>query len=535
MNGAGYILAFLKEKKIGTVFAYPGSSVLPLYAALCESGIRVVLSRHEQGAAHEAVGYAKATGLPGVVVATSGPGATNLVTGIADAYLDSAPLLVITGQVASGAIGRDAFQEADIMGITIPVTKHNYLIKKSDDLPSALEEAYRVATFPRMGPVLVDITGDVFDADIPAAATHFECLLPRHHQNDFRLRQASLDVRAALEKAEKPLLLVGGGVAAAGASAELRTVAREYHIPVVTTMMGRAIGAGDGFPELVGMAGVYGTREANEALADCDLLLAIGTRFSDRTVPDAAALERGRTIVHADPDSAELAKNVRADICVCCGAVRMFEMLRTVLADLPEEKRKCFAAFAAKHTATSRESGVCGTLCEVLAAYEAGHPGTRVVTDVGLAQTALARGLALREERAYVTSGGLGAMGFGLPAAIGAAYALADTGRSNPAVRVITVAGDGGFQMTAHELPLVRHTPVPVKAIVIDNASLGMVAELPQGRGGLYDLADNPDFAVLAAAYGVPAEVLPEGDPRLESRLGAFLASPGSGLFIIKS
>ncbi|MCQ2423807.1 MAG: thiamine pyrophosphate-binding protein [Clostridia bacterium] len=533
MNGAAYILSFLKEKHVGTVFAYPGSSVLPLYAALCGSGIRVVLARHEQGAAHEAVGYAKATGLPGVVVATSGPGATNLVTGIADAYLDSAPLLVITGQVASGAIGRDAFQEADIMGITIPVTKHNYLIKKPDDLPCSLEEAYRVATFPRMGPVLVDITGDVFDAEIPAEATRFECLLPRHHQNDFRLRQAALDVRAALEKAEKPLLLVGGGVAAAGASESLRALAGAGHIPVVVTMMGRAVGAGDGFPELVGMAGVYGTREANEALADCDLLLAVGTRFSDRTVPDAAALEKGRTIVHADPDSAELAKNVRADICVCCGAVRMIEMLRAILADLPEEKKNTFAAFAAKHTAKSREKGVFGTLCGVLAAYEAAHPGTRVVADVGLVQTALARGLALREERAFVTSGGLGAMGFGLPAAIGAAYALADTGRAAEGTRVITVAGDGAFQMTAHELPLLRRVPVPVKAIVLDNGSLGMVAELPNGKGGVYDLPDNPDFAALAAAYGVPAAAACAGDGGLAAALDAFLASPGSGVFVI--
>ena len=529
MTVCEYIIEYLLKKGVKTVFAYPGANVLRLYAKLCESGIRVVLSRHEQGAIHAAAGYAKATGKVGVCIATSGPGATNLVTGIADANLDSAPLLVITGQVPSRYIGRDAFQEADIMGITIPVTKHNYLVKDADEVPRDLEEAWRIAGSGRMGPVLVDITSDLFDQQLPAEAFEFECLLPRERKNLYPLEGCEDKIAEIISSSYRPLVLAGGGVVAAGASEALREFCERSGIPCVVTMMGKAL-SGAGFHKLLGMAGLHGTAEANTALSQCDLLIAVGCRFSDRTVSDFEALGRSRTVIHCDIDPAELNKNLKVYLPVAADAGDFLNCLSSIADGLTHEKKKLFGGWYEKkreEDAISPEESIYLAINR----YENENPVSCIVTDVGTIQTKAARLITVARERAYITSGGLGAMGFGLPAAIGASFAMGDGGADEKS-RAIVIAGDGGFQMTLQELCILCECPVPVKIIVINNRTLGMVNDMESGRGGKYALGDYPDFSLLAKAYGVDAErtELCEG---IHKKIGEFLAADGSALLEI--
>lgn len=543
MTVAGYIIDFLKSKGVRTVFAYPGANVLRLYGLLCQSGIRVILTRHEQGAAHAAAGYAKATGKPGVCIATSGPGAANLVTGIADAYLDSAPMLIITGQVPSAYIGRDAFQEADIMGMTIPVSKHNYLIRHQSEVPRDLEEAWRIAVCPRQGPVLVDITSDLFDSALTEQDMRFECLLPRERHNRYPLDSVKEKTFEALRASFRPVILAGGGVYAAGASALLEKAAAESHIPVVFTMMGKSAAAAPGSQcRYLGMTGRHGNAKANRALSQSDLVIAVGCRFSDRTVGDFAAFGRSRTVIHCDIDPAELDKNVKADIPVCCDAGSFLSFLTEICSTLPESVLGRFdnwgrALFSnampdLQLAPYDTDAGDSNQVYSAVAEYVAKYPSSAVVTDVGCVQTKTAREVPIFRERGFITSGGLGVMGFGLPGAIGAAFGLRDFGNTDSHTRVIALCGDGGFQMTVQECGLLGKCPVPVKVIIVNNSCLKMVKDMPAGAGGYYDMSDNPDFVHLAESYGISGVRAVSGSCR--EAVSEFLNSDAAGVLEIK-
>ncbi|MBE6587772.1 MAG: thiamine pyrophosphate-binding protein [Ruminococcaceae bacterium] len=530
MTVSDYIIDFLLQKGVKTVFAYPGANVLRLYARLCESSIRIVLTRHEQGAIHAAAGYAKATGKVGVCIATSGPGAANLITGIADANLDSSPLLVITGQVPSRYIGRDAFQEADILGITIPVTKHNYLVTDAEEVPRDLEEAWRVAESARQGPVLVDITSDLFDTALSRRSFEFECLLPRKRENHYPLADSLDKLREVISSSFRPLVLAGGGVVSSGASQLLRSFCERSGIPCVVTMMGKGL-AGAGFENLLGMAGLHGNICANTVLEQCDLLIAIGCRFSDRTVGDFEAFSRSRTIVHCDIDPAELNKNLKVYLPVCADCSDFLSALSDIADDLDDTHKERYSGWYTRipPVVVSQADELYKSVCR----YENENPGSCIVTDVGTIQTEAARLITVKGERAFVTSGGLGAMGFGLPGAIGASFALYDKDeKGNDGRRIILIAGDGGFQMTLQELGILSECPLPIKIIIMNNRTLGMVNDMEIGRGGQYLLGDKPDFSLLAKAYGVPSQrIALDGDS--PKKVLDFLSEPESSLLEI--
>lgn len=531
-NGAEYTCEFLKER-VETVFGYPGANVLPLYDAIAAArSLRLVLTRHEQGAVHAAVGGAKATGRTGVVIATSGPGATNLVTGIADAYLDSAPLLVLTGQAASSLIGRDAFQEADILGITMPVTKHSFLVRRPDELATALREAWELAGSGRRGPVLVDIATDVLRAPVfddsgvdgvPRKSTPLEFSLAANIK-------AAAD---AIASSKRPLILAGGG--ALDAAGQLAAYARGAGIPVVSTMNGLGIASQD--CRYLGMVGTHGADAANEAMLACDCLIAVGCRFSDRTLPDTYIMQN-KKLVHADIDPAELLKNVRpGDVAQCVTiAVDARDFADALIArnihplsrDRSALKREAAAARALPATDAERIADAVGRALE-------GGRACAVVTDVGNMQTAAAKFIKPHFPRGFITSGGLGAMGFGLPAAVGASYALEG---SLPYGKILLLCGDGGFQMTLHELPSAKAAPLPIKIIISENASLGMVAALPhaESTAGAYALSGNPNFRMLAESYGIPCgEVRADDGESLDKAVSGLLASDGCAMLVVKT
>ncbi len=517
MTGAQYIVRFLCQKGIHTIFGYPGATVLGLYDAIAaEPQITHVLTRHEQGAVFAASGYAKASGIPGVCIATSGPGAVNLTTGIAEAYLDSVPLLIFTGQVETGSIGRDAFQEADIMGITIPVTKHNYLIKTAEALPRCLEEAWRICTQGRRGPVLIDIARDILDGEIEVPQT-IDAVLPRKRSNDYVLSSQLGALRRAIAGSFRPLILAGGGVSADGASTLLATFAAESGIPIVTTLMGMGIRIDRATerglcrpPHLLGMAGRYGNHAANEALSQCDLLLAIGTRFSDRTIPDFAAFSRSRTIIHCDIDPAEISKNVQADIGITCSATVFLEALLSMQREsaLSASSKTWDAWNAQLHAAFSRPTYEhvgklkVGEVMQEIDTLEEELQDAVYVSDVGDFQMTAARVIEPRFERGFLTSGGLGAMGFGLPAAIGTSFSASSQIR-----QIIAFCGDGGLQMSIAELATLHAAKRPIKIFLFNNHALRMIEQMQDQR---YErriassLEDNPDFEMIGAAYGLP-------------------------------
>ncbi len=522
MTGSEYIIHFLKSSGVKTVFAYPGANVLALYDDIAKSDIRAVLTRHEQGAAHAAAGYAKASGQMGVCIATSGPGATNLVTGIADAYLDSAPMLVITGQVDSGVVGRDAFQEADIMGMTIPITKHNYLVKTTKELTAALGEAYIIANTGRKGPVLVDITHNVLISELDTEEyENSQVRIPRVRENNDTVSARYRELEIALEHSYRPLILVGGGVISSGASGLVGKLARISEIPIATTLMGRGVSAEC---QNLGMAGIFGTAAANEALNQCDLLIAVGMRFSDRTIVDFGLCSRSRTIIHCDIDSAEISKNVTADIGIVSDAAEFLEAMCEIASKFAASKRSVYRRWReqidiARESAHIRPS-VYGALTSTdvinaIRRYSDKSGGIIYVTDVGDSQMAAARGLVPMLERGFITSGGLGVMGFALPASVGSAYAAEDFNLG--ASKIIAVCGDGGFQMTMQELAGMKKSPLPIKLFIFDNFALGMVARISGGNSVTaiseqYSLDDNPDFRMIASAYGIKTYTVCDSD-----------------------
>jgi len=517
-TGAQLLIDSLQDVGIEILFGIPGGVVIPIFDVLYDSELRAVLMRHEQAAAHAADGYARASGKLGCCLATSGPGATNLVTGIATANFDSVPVLAITGQVRTDLIGNDAFQEADIVGITRGITKHNYLVRDARDIPRIVREAAHIATTGRCGPVLIDIPVDVSTSKVEGELSH-DFDIPGYRPSvDGNARQIE---RAAelINKSERPVLYVGGGVIASGAYEELLTLAEAGNIPVTTTLMG--LGA---FPEshklALRMLGMHGTPAANYAVMSCDLLIGIGVRFDDRITGKISEFAERAEIVHIDVDPSSIGKNVRVKLPVVGDA-------RRVLVELvPLIKRAGRAAWVeqieswrTKHQLTYRDNGKLKPQYVVQQIREVTGGDAVICTEVGQNQMWAAQWFTFDRPRQFITSGGLGTMGYGFPAAIGAQFA-------RPGTPVFDIAGDGSIQMNIQELATVAHNNVPVKIALLNNGYLGMVRQWQElffdRRYSHTKLNGNPDFIKLAEAYGVvgiAVEKTEEVRPALEKAL----------------
>jgi acetolactate synthase-1/2/3 large subunit len=519
-TGAGILLDGLAEQGVTTIFGYPGASVLPIYDELDGSGIRHILVRHEQAAAHAADGYARASGKTGVCLATSGPGACNLVTGIATAYMDSVPMVALTGQVPTTSLGLDAFQEADITGITAPITKQNYLVKRTEDLAGIIREAFFISRTGRCGPVLVDLPRDVLANRIEHDG---RCPEPAGRKGRPADRRQIEKAVAALTAAERPVIYAGGGVVASGAAAEVVALAEALIVPVTTTLMGLGLIPGD-HPLNLGMPGMHGTRCANAALTECDLLFAVGVRFDDRVTGAIETFAPGAVVVHIDVDPAEIGKIRPADIPIVgdakavlaeiLGRIRKRGERNTWLSRIAREKAE--HPLRCPDGAGLRPQRIVRDLCSLLA-------GAGIIaTEVGQNQMWTAQHYCFRHPRSWISSGGLGTMGYGLPAAMGAHFARPDE-------TVCLVAGDGSLQMNIQELGTVAQYAIPLKILVLNNCYLGMVRqwqELFYDRR--YACTDLPpvDFAKVARAYGIEAETVESGE-EVRSTLTNALEHPG--------
>ena len=523
MRGADALIAALEDGGVDTVFGMPGGASLPLYDALLGSGIRHVLMRHEAGAGHAAEGYARATGRVGVAFATSGPGATNLVTPICDAHMDSIPTLFVTGQVRTALRGTNAFQEADVIGITAPIVKHSIAVERPDDVAQAIADALHLARAGRPGPVLVDVPSDVA-RDPARAGVHAPQLpgyRPRSKPNGRQVRLAA----QALAAARRPVIYAGGGVVHAGAAAELAALARITGAPVTTTLM--ALGtfpASD--PLWLGMLGMHGRPAANRAIDEADLIVAIGARFDDRVTGDLREFAPRAKVVHVDVDPSEIGKNVAAHIPIVGCARRAL----AAIADAYEGDARRLDEWWDRIDGR-RGDGAPRTGAEAaLDALDAIKGDAIVTTDVGQHQMWAANRLRFDHPRRWITSGGLGTMGFGLPAAIGAQVA-------RPGARVVCVTGEGSLLLNVQELATAAHERLPVKLVMLENASLGMVRQQQDmfwdGRRSHVDLGDSPDWTALAAAFGVTGRDVDE-DGDVEAAIADTLAEPGPALLRVR-
>jgi acetolactate synthase-1/2/3 large subunit len=512
LTGAQAVLECLKREGVDVVFGLPGGVLLPLYDAIYQSDIRHILVRHEQGAAHMADGYARATGKVGVCIATSGPGATNLVTGIATAYMDSAPLVAITGQVNTFLIGKDAFQEADITGITLPVTKHSYLVRDAKEIPQVFREAFHIARTGRPGPVLIDLPRDVTVAEFEFywPEVHLPGYNPSTKVHEMQIKKAA----KALTEAERPVIYVGGGVKFGNAHKELLQLAEKLNAPVTTTLMGVGCFPED-HPLSLGMLGMHGTRYANFAIQESDLIMAIGARFDDRVTGKIASFAPRAKIIHIDIDPAEIGKNVRVDIPVVGDAknalVALLKEVQTKTRSAWNEKLEQWKFdYPMKYVLDMdliKPQYVIEKICELA-------PDAIITTEVGQNQMWAAQFFVHKDPRKFISSGGLGTMGYGFPAAIGAKVA-------RPDCEVIDIAGDGSFLMNSQELATAVVNDIPVKVAILNNGCLGMVRQWQElffeKRYSATILGrTSPDFVKLAEAYGAlglratkPSEVEP--------------------------
>jgi acetolactate synthase-1/2/3 large subunit len=536
MRAVDATLACLKRAGVNAIFGLPGGPVIPLFDALHDDpDIRTFLVRHEQGAGHMAEGYAKVTGRAGVCTATSGPGATNLVTPIADAYMDSVPLVAITGQVGSARVGTDAFQEADIVGITLPIVKHSYLIKDAEDLPRALAEALYVAQSGRPGPVLVDVCVDQWAREVEDF-TDPEPPMPGYRPPAGSGHPRQLEAAArALQAAQRPVIYAGGGIITGAASAELTHLAELTGIPVNTTLMG--LGGFPGtHPLFVGMPGMHGIAAATYAFQESDAILAVGVRFDERVLSTVMSeWAPGAKIIHIDVDPAEISKNRAAHIGIAGQAGPTLAALAEAYAALPEPHdagRRAdwverIAAWKRQHPYHVDEGGAIQPQQVIQAIYRATRGGAIICTDVGQHQMWAAQHYPFDRPRRWITSGGLGTMGFGLPAAIGAQVALPDE-------LVIDIAGDGSFEMTLQELSTAQMYGLPVKVVILNNGYLGMVRQWQElfweGRyAGTSFEPFQPSFAGIAQAYGIAGTTVREAD-ELEDALAEAFAADGPAL-----
>ncbi len=532
MSGAQAIIASLEAEGVDTIFGYPGGQAIKIYDALYDSKkIRHVLARHEQGATHMADGYARATGKVGVVLVTSGPGATNTVTGIATAFMDSVPLVVITGQVTRGVIGTDAFQESDIVGITMPVVKHSFLLQSCDDLTRTFREAFYIASTGRPGPVLIDIPSDLSGSQMVfhyPDSISIPSYKPTYKGNAKQVRQAA----NLIESAKRPLIYAGGGIVSSHACAELTQLAEHMRIPVVTSLMGKGAMRCSN-PLNLGPVGMHGSKYANMAVTECDLLIAVGARFSDRVTGKVSEFAPHAKIIHIDIDPAEIGKIIDpavpivGDAKVVLGAI-CDRLAKDGAAPIDQEWEKTvfswrdrwpfYAADFADYPDKIAPEIVLSKLSDKL------DPEASIVTtEVGQHQMWAHQNIHREHARTFISSGGLGTMGFGFPAAIGAQIGC-------PEDQVVCIAGDGSFQMNSQEMATAAINRVPLKVVIIDNRALGMVHQWQSlfydHRFSFTELDANPDFVKLADAYGWQAMRIEHPD-QVDEALDTMLASDG--------
>ncbi len=540
MSGARMLLECLVREHVDCIFGYPGGVTLPFYDVLYEHHIRHVLVRHEENAAFAAEGYARATGRVGVCCATSGPGATNLTTGLVDAMMDSIPIVAITGQVSTKLIGSDAFQEADTFGITRSCTKHNYLVKKLEDLPQTVHEAFYVAASGRPGPVLVDVTKDVLQGNghyQPVTSIHLPGykIFTEGHTGQIR-RAAQL-----IQESERPLVYSGGGIVAAGAAPELREFVQLTDTPVVSTLMGLGAMPSEN-PNFISMPGMHGSYASNMALSNADLLIALGVRFDDRVTGRLAAFAPHAKVIHVDIDPAEIGKNRAPEVPIVGDVKRVLGKLNKLLVETAPPANETLAAarrawwhqireWKAEHPLQPCTSDTEIKPQHLMAEIDKLSGGNAIITsDVGQHQMWAAQLIRFNEPRLWINSGGLGSMGFGLPAAVGAQFACPDK-------LVFAIVGDGGFQMSIPELGTVASNGLPVKIVVMNNGYLGMVRQWQtlfyNNRLSAVELDCFPDAEKLAGAYGFKGRTI-DKPSELAGALEEAVREPGPYLLNVK-
>jgi len=512
VNGAKALIKCLEKEGVDTLFGYPGGQIIPFYNELYDSDLRHILVRHEQAAAHAADGYARATGKTGVCVSTSGPGATNLVTGIATAYMDSVPIVALTGQVPTSLIGNDAFQEADITGITQPITKHNYLVQKAEDIPRIVKEAFHIASTGRPGPVLIDLPKDVQNTEIDLQypdRVELRGYKPTYKGNTQQIKRAAEEIANSC----RPIIYAGGGVISSNASAELVELAETIMAPVTTTLMGISSIPTE-HPLYVGMLGMHGCKYANYAIQESDLIIAVGARFDDRVTGKIESFAPNARIIHIDVDPAEISKNVKVHVPIVGDAKQVLKSLnKYVQRCKSEEWIEKVNQWKKEYPLTYRKSQDTIMPQFVIEQVSEACRDAIIVTEVGQHQMWAAQFFKYSKPRTFLTSGGLGTMGYGFPAAMGA-----KVGR--PDKTVINIAGDGSFQMNSQELATVVQNDIPVVNVILNNGYLGMVRqwqELFYDRRYSYTfIKGSVDFVKLAEAYGAlglraerPSEVRP--------------------------
>ncbi|WP_407439241.1 acetolactate synthase 2 catalytic subunit [Lelliottia sp.] len=516
MNGAQWVVHALRAQGVEMVFGYPGGAIMPIYDALYDGGVEHLLCRHEQGAAMAAIGFARATGKTGVCMATSGPGATNLITGLADALLDSVPVVAITGQVALPLIGTDAFQEVDVLGLSLACTKHSFLVQSLEELPRVMAEAFEVANSGRPGPVLIDIPKDIQLA-MGDLEPHFSTV---ETEDAFPYAEVE-DAQQMLAQAQQPILYIGGGVGMAQAVPALREFIDVTQMPATCTLKG--LGAVDAdYPYYLGMLGMHGTKAANLAVQECDLLIAVGARFDDRVTGKLNTFAPNAKVIHMDIDPAEMHKLRQAHVTLQGDLNALLPVLQQSLSI--DKWREHTAQMRTENAWRYDHPGEAIYAPLLLKQLSDRKPANSVVTtDVGQHQMWSAQHMTYTRPENFITSSGLGTMGFGLPAAVGAQVA-------RPNDTVICVSGDGSFMMNVQELGTVKRKQLPLKILLLDNQRLGMVRQWQQlffnERYSETTLTDNPDFLVLASAFGIPGQHITRKD-QVEAALDTMLSSEG--------